>query len=114
MLVQRSRVVVPGRAEYSAQVGMRHPDFALSIIASSGLVIDWGVQSELVSYIARQRRVQLSIVLDGHGYYMADERACLLGPGDVVELDQSRHKLEGYAGSPCLIVVLEWEDGGYF
>ena len=50
-----------------------------SSAASSGIATDWGVQSELVGYIARQRRSQLSMVLRGHGYVVGSSGVVLLG-----------------------------------
>jgi AraC-like DNA-binding protein len=114
MLVQHVRMEVPGRPEYSAHVAMRHPELAVWIIESSGLATDWGIQSELVRYIARQRRTQLSVVLAGYGYFVLGGQPRWLAPGDAVELDQSRQELEGYGGSPCQVLVIEWEDESYF
>ncbi|MBL8718506.1 MAG: helix-turn-helix transcriptional regulator [Myxococcales bacterium] len=81
---------------------------------SSGLATDWGVQSRLVDYIAQQRRSQLTIVLQGRGYVRSEGGCTLLGPGDLVELDQRRHDDEGYGGSPCAVLVIEWEEGSCF
>jgi AraC-like DNA-binding protein len=113
VLLQRSRVEVPGSDAFVAHVAMRHPDFGIGVMRSSGLVTDWGIQSELVEYIAHQRRTQLSILLAGRGYFMLGERPLLLQPGDVIETDQRRHDMEGYGGSPCEVIILDWEAGSF-
>jgi AraC-like DNA-binding protein len=114
VLVQVSETRVPGHDAYCRGAAVRGADFAVSMLWSSGLATDWGVQSPLVEYIVRQKRPQLSIVLAGHGYVTLPTGTLLLRPGDVVELDQRRHDDEGYGGSPCEVLVIEWDDGGSF
>lgn len=94
------------RARYGS---VRDQGFAVSVLWSAGIASDWGILSGLTSYIARQRRPQLSVVLRGRGYVATDGVVTSLGVGDVVVLDQSRQDHEGYAGSPCEVLVFEWE-----
>lgn len=94
------------RARYGS---VRDQGFAVSVLWSAGIASDWGILSGLTSYIARQRRPQLSIVLRGRGYVATNGVATSLGVGDAVLLDQSRQDHEGYAGSPCEVLVFEWE-----
>lgn len=89
---------------------MRGDNFALSLHWTRGIATDWGLLSSLTSYIARQRRSQLSLVLEGHGYVATKSGYVTLAPGDVVELDQKRHDEEGYGGTPCQVLVIEWDE----
>lgn len=114
MLVQTAVLRVPDTQVTCRQDALRGPGFALSRIASQGLVTDWGAMSRLVAYIGRQTRSQLSIVLAGRGYVGGRGGVTLLAEGDVVTLDQRRHDDEGYAGSPCEVLVIEWDEGGPF
>lgn len=109
MLSQIVEVSLPAGAVLR-QAAVRGATFAISLLWSRGIVTDWGLLSGLTSYIARQRRSQLSIVLEGHGYVATPSGTTLLSAGDVVELDQRRHDDEGYGGTPCHVLVLEWED----
>jgi AraC-like DNA-binding protein len=114
VLVQTSELRVPGHGARCRHAAMRGAGFALSMTWTSGLATDWGVQSRLVAYIARQTRCQLSIVLRGRGYVVGDHGVTLLRAGDVVELDQLRHDDEGYGGTPCEVLVIEWDHDGAF
>lgn len=108
MLVQRSHLKVPGLAAFTRQVIIRGGDLVVQILTSSGLATDWGVQADFVSYISRQTRSQLSILLEGRGYFELAQGPVDLTPGDVVHSDQGLHADEGYAGSPCTVMILEW------
>lgn len=100
---------MPGTDAFFAHVALRRAELGIGYTRSHGLATDWGIQSDLVAYIARQRRTQLSVLLAGRGYFMVGERVCTIEPGDVVETDQRRHDMEGYAGSPCELLILDWE-----
>lgn len=95
-----------------ASTSVRAASFGIATLASRGLVTDWGLQAELVTYIARQRRTQLSIVLAGRGYFAVGGRIATLRPGSVVLSDQRLHGDEGYAGSPSVVMIVDWEDDG--
>lgn len=88
---------------------VRDQGFAASVLWSAGIASDWGLQQRFTSYIARQRRPQLSIVLRGHGYVATRGVVTSLGVGDALLIDQSRQDEEGYAGSPCEVLVFEWD-----
>ncbi|MFO0687028.1 MAG: hypothetical protein U0234_33495 [Sandaracinus sp.] len=62
-----------------------------------------------MSYIARQSRTQLTVVLAGRGYVGRGASVVTLRPGDAVLLDQRLHDDEGYAGSPCEVLCVEWD-----
>jgi AraC-like DNA-binding protein len=109
VLFQAGRMVVPERDASFAYVAARAASFGVALLSSRGMVTDWGIQSELVSYIARQRRTQLSIVLEGRGYFDLGARIFLLGVGDAVLSDQRCQGHEGYAGSPARILIVDWE-----
>jgi AraC-like DNA-binding protein len=114
VLVQVGHQRIPGHDAYQRVAAIRGAGFAISILWTSGLATDWGVQSRFVEYIARQDRSQLSIVLAGRGYVTLPTGTVLLGPGDVVELDQRRHDDEGYGGTPCEVLVVDWDHDGPF
>lgn len=109
MLVQRSEVRVPGSDAWYRSAALRGHGLAVSLLASSGLVTDWGLLAPLVSYIGRQTRTQLSVLLAGRGYVGRGTSVVTLVPGDAVLLDQRLHDDEGYAGSPCEVLCLEWD-----
>jgi AraC-like DNA-binding protein len=101
---------VPDYEAFYERVIVRSEHFAVAVLRSRGLITDYGMQMEAVSYIARMRRSQLSILLEGRGYFMRPSGLTWLAPGDIVESDQSRQESEGYAGSPCEAIVFEWSD----
>jgi AraC-like DNA-binding protein len=109
VLSQIVEVPLP-RGAVLRQAAVRGAGFAISMLWSRGIATDWGLLAPLTSYIARQRRSQLSLVLEGHGYVATPMGAATLVAGDVVELDQTRHDDEGYGGTPCHVLVIEWED----
>jgi AraC-like DNA-binding protein len=53
-------------------------------------------------------------VLAGRGYFARRDRTMELWPGDVVESDQAEQEAEGYAGTPCEVIVLEWSAAAPF
>lgn len=117
MIVQWSRRVVPGHEVNGAPVSVRraivrHPHFAITVLRSNGLATDWGMQGELVRFIARMTRTQLSILLEGRGYF--GPAPLFLTPGDVVWSDQRLAEAEGYAGAPCEVLVVEWDHDALF
>lgn len=120
MLTQATelRLRLAGRPELVERgAAVRSTDCAASLSWSSGLVTDWGVQSRLVHYIARQTRSQLSIVLSGRGYVTTEHGNVTLGEGDVVELDQNLHDAEGYAMDGARwseVLVVEWDHASRF
>ncbi len=102
-------VSIPVEGVHARHASVRAPSFGASILRTSGLATDWGLQTRFTSYIARQRRPQLSIVLAGRGYVATDGVTTSLGVGDALVLDQARGDHEGYAGAPCEVLILEWE-----
>lgn len=103
MLVQRSEIAVPGHA-WLRTAALRARGVAIQVLRSGGLATDWGLLAPLVGYIARQRRTQLSLVLDGDGYFERERgRFETLVPGSVVRSDQRRGAGEGYAGYPSTV-----------
>jgi AraC-like DNA-binding protein len=115
VIVQWTRRDVPGREANGVPVAvrrviLRHPSFAITVLRSNGLATDWGMQGELVTFIARMTRTQLSILLEGRGYLA--ERT--LSPGDMVWSDQRLAEPEGYAGTPCEALFVEWDEGVLF
>ena len=109
VLRQAGRLVVPDSDAFVAMASVRDRRFGICSIRTHGIVTDWGLASELVRYIARQRRSQLSILLEGQGYFASGGRTFSLAPGDAVRSDQSLHDDEGYAGSPAHVLILDWE-----
>jgi AraC-like DNA-binding protein len=83
-------------------------------MSSHRVASDFGIWMDTVTCLARARRTQLSIVLAGRGYFVAGGSCVTLGPGDVVESDQSEQEPEGYAGTPSEVIVLEWDSEGLF
>lgn len=116
MLVQRAEIRFPGVSDDARylQAALRSADCAVSMFWSTGVVTDWGLQARYVDYIARQDRSQITLLLAGHGYVATPAGIATLRAGDVVELDQRRHDDEGYAGSPCHVLVVEWKEGSVF
>src|SRR5690349_4397454 len=114
MIVQWTRREVPDLGVRVRRLIVREPSFVVMVLRSEGVAHDWGMQSEAVSFLARLHRTQLSILLEGRGYQWLPSGPRLLSAGDVVEADQRRMEHEGYAGSPLLLVQVEYEDGGLF
>ncbi|MGE3629258.1 MAG: hypothetical protein AB7P00_05055 [Sandaracinaceae bacterium] len=92
-------------------MGVRGPRFGIQLLRSNRIVTDWGLQASLVRYIARQTRTQVSIVLEGTGYFELDGgRFVTLRPGDVVISEQARQGAEGYAGQPSAVLIVDWAE----
>lgn len=109
MLVQRAEIRIPETDAWYRSAAVRGRGLAVSFLASNGLVTDWGLLAPLVSYIARQSRTQLTILLAGRGYVGRGAAVTTLRAGDAVLLDQRLHDDEGYAGSPCEVLCVEWD-----
>jgi AraC-like DNA-binding protein len=114
VIVQWTRREHPEHGVFYRRVIYRHPLFCVCVVRSSAIVHDWEIQAELVSFIARLARPQLTILLAGRGYFMTPAGPRLLSSGDLVESDQSLREFEGYGGSPCECILLEWEDDTIF
>ncbi len=100
---------VPGTDAFVATTSVRGPGLGIATMMSRGVVTDWGLQARLVSYIARQTRTQLSIVLAGRGYFAVGSETRALRVGSAVLSDQRLHGDEGYAGSPSMVLIVDWE-----
>lgn len=109
---QSFRREVPERGAWIRRAALVHPSFGVTVLELHGLAQDWGAQGELVSFLPRLARTQLSIVLAGRGYFGADGRA--LGPGDVVVSDQRLLEPEGYFGEPALVLIVEHAEDTLF
>jgi AraC-like DNA-binding protein len=88
---------------------MRQERCAVAVLQSRGIAIDYGVISHAVAFRARGRRSQLAVFLDGRGYLTTAGRVLSLGAGDVVESDQRDTDGEGYGGSPCEVIIVDWD-----
>ena len=96
---------------------LMHPQFSVTLVRGSRIVLDYGLQAELVQYIPRLRelrRSQLSILLAGRGYFGIGDRFVDLSPGDIVSSDQSKLEPEGYTGSPFEVLIIAWQDDLFF
>jgi AraC-like DNA-binding protein len=111
MLVQSSRRELPEHDAFVDRTLLRHERFCVAVIRASNLALDYGVLMQAVRYMTRFRRAQLMVLLAGRGYFRSAKRLSSLGPGDVVESDQLLQEAEGYAGSPCELLIVEWDDG---
>lgn len=112
MHVQRFVRVIPERGAWIRRTALVHPTFGVTVLGLHGVAQDWGMQAELVEFLARVARSQISIVLDGRGYFGA--AGAPLGPGDVVVSDQRLGEIEGYFGEPALVLIVEHEEGTMF
>jgi AraC-like DNA-binding protein len=93
---------------------MRQERCAVAVLRSRGIAIDYGVITHAVAFRARGQRSQLAIFLAGRGYLTAAGRVLCLHAGDVVECDQRDLDAEGYGGSPCEVIIVDWESAGVF
>lgn len=114
MIVQWTRRDVPDLGVRVRRLIVREPSFVVMVLRSEGVAHDWGIQSEAVSFIARLHRTQLSLLLEGRGYMWTPSGPHLLEAGDTTESDQGRMEVDGYAGSPLLLVQVEYERDGLF
>ena len=89
---------------------MRHTSFRVTTMRTYGLLTDWGMAAAVLPAIARMTRTQLVLVLAGHGYFGNVE----LRAGDLVSSDQRLCEPEGFGGSPCETIHIEWDDDSCF
>ncbi len=114
MLVQWFRRDVRGRDASIRRAALLHPSFGIAVLKVHGLAQDWGAQLEVVSFMSRMRRTQLSILLEGRGYFALPQGPLMLRPGDVIESDQRLGEAEGYSGTPALVLFVEWDEDTLF
>lgn len=65
--------------------------------------------SDGVAFRARGQRSQLAIFLEGRGYLASQGRVQSFRAGDIVESDQWNTESEGYGGSPCEVMIVDWD-----
>lgn len=114
MLVQRYQRAVPGHDASLRRTVFRDESFRIAVMVSRGIANDFGVYMQTVACQAQARRSQLSILLAGRGYFAPHGRTIELSPGAVVASDQAEQEAEGYAGTPCEVIVLEWDPDDLF
>ena len=90
---------------------MRHQRFRVTVQTSRGMVTDFAVVDRISPFFQRARRAEAMVLLAGRGYFGDGGRPVSLAPGDFVISDQTRGEAEGYAGSPCEMLSLEWDPG---
>jgi AraC-like DNA-binding protein len=109
MLVQSFRRAVPGQTEFLERTLFRGRDFAIAVLRADAMALDRGVLGGAVQFPRRFRRQQLSIVLAGRGYIDLGGRVVSLQAGELLSSDQRLHFGEGYGGSPCEAIIVDWE-----
>lgn len=116
MLVQWTQRDIADHGVRFRRAIIRHPRFTVSVFRSHRIAIDWGMQAEVVYYMTQLQRSQLSILLEGRGYFVPHGTGAewTLGPGDIVESHQRWFEHEGYSGSPFEGIIVEWDDGTLF
>jgi AraC-like DNA-binding protein len=108
LLVHRYGRAVSGHDAMLRRTVLRAEHFRVAVMRSRGIASDYGAYMETVACLGRASRSQLSILLAGRGYFARRDRILELEPGSVVESDQAEQEAEGYAGTPCEVIVLEW------
>ena len=114
MLIQTYRREVPGHDASVERTLLRCSGFCVAVLRARGIVLDHDVIARAVDFFGRYRRPQIAVFLSGRGYVQIEGRVLPLVAGDVVETDQIRTEAEGYAGSPCEVVIFEWDEGRLF
>lgn len=115
MLVQWTKRDIPDLDIHVRRLLVRHQTFAFSILRSNGIAHDWELQSRMVAYREYDfTRTQIAVLVDGRGYLWLETGPRTLSPGDVFETDQRRVEFESYAGSPLLLMAIEYDDDGLF
>lgn len=109
MLVQTYR---RGAADFGAHVErtmLRAPRFAIAMMRSSRIAVDYEALAQNVGFRTRPRRRQLSVVLQGRAYFQTRCSAIELRAGDLVLSRQGAKQAEGYGGRACEALIIDWE-----
>ena len=110
MLVQTYRRTVPGHDAFIERTLVRDRQLCVALVRTRNLALDRGVIAGAVEFAKRFRRPQISIVLDGEGYFDVQGRVVSFGAGDLAETDQRAHRGEGYGGRTCEVIIVDWDE----
>ena len=114
LLVQAFRREVRDHGAYVERSILRSKSFSIAVFRSSGLALDFGLLTKAVRYMDSFARAQLCLVVEGHGYFTRRGVVHTVSAGDATQSDQSLQELEGYGGSPCELIAVEWDESSSF
>lgn len=88
---------------------LRAPRFAIAMVRSTGIALDYAALAQKVGFRTQPRRRQLSVVLQGRAYFQAERGVLELRAGDLVLSRQGTAESEGYGGEACEALIVDWE-----